>query len=144
MGVDPARKRVLLLCTGNSCRSQMAAGWINHVLGERWEAHSAGTVPAERVHPLALRVMAEVGIDLSAHVPKRVDSFLGERWDLVVTVCDSAAEACPTFPGRVERLHVSFPDPAAAVGPEEERLAVFRRVRDDIRERLLAALRETR
>jgi arsenate reductase (thioredoxin) len=136
------RKRVLILCTGNSCRSQMAEGWVNHLLKEHWQAQSAGTSPAERVHPLAVRVMAEAGIDLSGRVPQRVDRFLREPWDLVVTVCDSAAERCPVFPGRVERMHVSFPDPAVATGSEDERLTVFRRIRDDIRERLVAAIRQ--
>jgi arsenate reductase len=136
------RKRVLILCTGNSCRSQMAEAWVNHLLHERWEARSAGTVPAECVHPLAVRAMAEVGIDISSQAPKRVTRFRHEPWDLVVTVCDSAAETCPAFPGRVERMHVSFPDPAIAAGNEDERLAVFRRVRDDIRDRLVSAMRD--
>jgi arsenate reductase (thioredoxin) len=136
------RRRVLILCTGNSCRSQMAAGWVNHLLKDGWEAHSAGTSPAARVHPLAVRVMAEVGVDISGKVPQHVDRLVSEPWDLVVTVCDSASETCPVFPGRVERRHVSFTDPADATGSEDERLAVFRRVRDDIRERLLAAIRE--
>ena len=135
-------RRVLILCTGNSCRSQMAEGWVNHSLKDGWEARSAGTFPAERVHPLAVRVMAEVGIDISGNAPQQVSLLVGEPWDLVVTVCDSAAETCPAFPGRVERIHVSFPDPAAAPGTEEERLPVFRRVRDDIRDRLLPAIRE--
>jgi arsenate reductase len=118
----------------------MAEGWINSLLEERWEARSAGTVPAERVHPLAVRAMAEVGIDISRKTPQSVSRFLRESWDLVVTVCDSAAEACPVFPGRVEKAHVSFPDPANAVGTDEERMAVFRRVREDIRDRLLPVL----
>jgi len=134
------RKRVLILCTGNSCRSQMAEAWVNHVLGDRWDAHSAGTSPAKRVHPLAVRVMAEVGIDISGRVPQSVDRAVHEPWDLVVTICDSARETCPNFPGRVEKTHVSFFDPALATGTEEERLAAFRRVRDDIRTRLLPIL----
>jgi arsenate reductase len=134
-------RRVLILCTGNSCRSQMAEGWVNHLLKDRWAARSAGTSPAEHVHPLAVQVMAEVGIDISGRAPQHVDRFVREPWDLVVTVCDSAAETCPVFPGAVERVHVSFPDPALAPGPEGERLAVFRRVRDDIRSRLLEALK---
>lgn len=120
----------------------MAEAWVNQLLKGRWEARSAGTSPAERVHPLAVRVMAEEAIDISGQVPQRVDRLVGEPWDLVVTVCDSAAETCPAFPGRVERLHVSFPDPAGATGSEDERLAVFRRVRDDIRDRLLTAIQE--
>jgi arsenate reductase len=137
-----ARKRVLILCTGNSCRSQMAQGWVDLLLGDRWEARSAGTSPAPRVHPLAVRVMAEAGVDISGHVPQAVERVLHERWDLVITVCDAAAETCPVFPGPVQRLHLSFPDPALATGSDEERLAVFRRVRDDIRERLVHALGE--
>ena len=135
-------KRVLVLCTGNSCRSQMAEAWINHLLEGRWHARSAGTAPAERVHPLAVRAMAEVGIDIAGAVPASVSARLAEPWDLVVTVCDSARESCPAFPGHVERLHVSFLDPAASVGSEEERLEAFRRVRDEIRERLLPVISE--
>lgn len=130
-----------MLCTGNSCRSQMAEGWINHQLGEGWEARSAGTEPAARVHPLAVRAMAEVGVDISGARPTSVGAYLDQPWDLVVTVCDSAKEACPVFPRPVEKIHLSFFDPAAAEGTEEERLVVFRRVRDEIRERLLPALR---
>lgn len=131
------RRRVLVLCTGNSCRSQMAEGWIKHLLGDRWEVRSAGTRPAGTVHPLAVRAMAEIGVDISAGSPKHVDSFLGQPWDLVVTVCDSAKESCPLFPRPVEQIHVSFPDPAEAEGSDEERMEVFRTVRDDIRARLL-------
>ena len=130
-------KRVLVLCTGNSCRSQMAEGFINNLLAGRFEARSAGTKPAERVHPLAVRAMAEVGVDISHGRPDHVDAYVRELWDLVVTVCDAARETCPWFPRPVERLHVSFDDPAGATGSEEERLAMFRRVRDEIRERLL-------
>ncbi len=135
-----APKMVLVLCTGNSCRSQMAAGWINHLLGNRWEAHSAGTKPAGRVHPLAVEVMAEVGVDLSGAVPMRVQDVQDEAWDLVITVCDSARESCPIFPGTVQHVHLSFPDPAAAEGSEAERLSVFREVRDDIRRRVISEL----
>ncbi|MEW6336816.1 MAG: arsenate reductase ArsC [Acidobacteriota bacterium] len=130
-------KRVLLLCTGNSCRSQMAEGWVNHGLAGSWEARSAGTRPATAVHPLAIRAMAEVGVDISSAVPEHVDRYVGEEWDLVVTVCDSARESCPVFPHPVEAIHVSFPDPADAEGSEEVRMRVFRAVRDDIRGRLL-------
>jgi arsenate reductase len=133
-------RRVLILCTGNSCRSQMAEGFVNHLLAGRWEARSAGTRPAERVHPLAVKAMAEVAIDISGGRPEGVDRYLDEAWDLVVTVCDSAREACPTFPRPVERLHISFDDPAEAEGSEDEKGAVFRRVRDEIRERLVETL----
>jgi arsenate reductase (thioredoxin) len=131
------KKRVLVLCTGNSCRSQMAEGWINHELHESWEACSAGTEPAQRVNPLAIRAMAEVGIDISKARPKLVDTYLHQPWDLVVTVCDAAKESCPIFPKPVATLHISFPDPAQAQGTADERMAVFRRVRDAIRWRLL-------
>ena len=131
------KKRVLILCTGNSCRSQMAEGWINGLLGDRWEARSAGTRPSERVHPMAVRVMAEVGIDISGGRPEQVGAHLDEDWDLVVTVCDSARESCPIFPKPVEQIHVSFEDPAEAGGTEQQRLGFFRRIRDEIRERLL-------
>ncbi len=131
------RKRVLVLCTGNSCRSQMAEGWINKLLGERWEARSAGTSPAARVHPLAVKAMAEVGVDISGAKPEHVDAYLDQPWDLVVTVCDSAREACPTFPRPVPKLHLSFLDPAEAGGTDDERMRVFRRVRDEIRDRLV-------
>jgi arsenate reductase (thioredoxin) len=136
-----AKKRVLVLCTGNSCRSQMAEGWINHLLGESWEARSAGTAPAARIHPLAVRSMAEVGVDISAGRPEHVDLHLDQPWDLVVTVCDAAREACPAFPRRVPQVHISFFDPAAAAGTEDQRMAIFRRVRDEIRERLVPEVR---
>jgi arsenate reductase len=120
----------------------MAEGLVNHHAASDWLARSAGTKPAERVHPLAVRVLAEVGIDLGAAVPRPVDAVLNESWDLVVTVCDSAQETCPVFPRPVPKLHLPFFDPALATGSEEERLAVFRRVRDEIRDVLLPALRE--
>ena len=128
---------VLILCTGNSCRSQMAEGWINHELGDTWLARSAGTDPAEDVNPLAVRAMAEVGVDISDGVPEMVGRYLDQPWDLVITVCDSAKETCPVFPGTVEQIHISFPDPADAEGSDDELMAVFRAVRDAIRERLL-------
>ena len=140
MTAEPKHKRVLILCTGNSCRSQMAEGLVNHDLGDRWVARSAGTHPAAAVHPLAVRAMAELGIDISHAAPKSVDTLVGQPWDLVVTVCDSAKESCPLFPGPVEKLHVSFPDPAEKQGTEEERMTLFRGVRDAIREKLLPEL----
>jgi len=141
MTTSSPKKRVLELCTGNSCRSQMAEGWINHLLGGRWEARSAGTAPAGRVHPLAVRAMAEVGIDISGGRPEQVGVYLDQAWDLVVTVCDSAKESCPAFPRPVSKIHISFPDPAAVEGTEEEKMAVFRRVRDEIRGRLVTEVR---
>ena len=136
-----SKKRVLILCTGNSCRSQMAEGWVNHELGETWEGHSAGTKPAESVHPFAVRVMAEAGVDFADLRPKLVDVYLDQSWDLVVTVCDSAKESCPIFPHLVESLHISFPDPAEAVGSDEEIMMVFRTVQDAIHDRLLPEIR---
>ena len=133
-------RRVLILCTGNSCRSQMAEGLVNHLLGDTWVARSAGTQPAERVHPLAIRAMAEVGVDISRARPRSVDALLDEAWDLVVTVCDSAQEACPVFPRAVPKVHLPFFDPARAEGTEAEKMRVFVRVRDEIRERLLPEL----
>lgn len=134
-------KRVLVLCTGNSCRSQMAEGWVNQLLAPDWEARSAGTAPAARVHPLAVRAMAEAGIDISRGKPEHVSGYLDEPWDLVVTVCDSAKETCPAFPRPVARIHVSFFDPAEAAGTDDEKMAVFRRVRDEIRDRLIPLVR---
>ena len=129
------RQHVLVLCTHNSARSQMAEGFIRARAGDRFEVESAGS-EATRVHPLAVRAMDEVGIDLRGHTSKTLDRFLDEKWDYVITVCDSANERCPLFPGAAARLHWSFDDPSAAAGSEEERLATFRRVRDAIRGQL--------
>jgi len=133
------RRRVLFLCTHNSARSQMAEGFLRALAGDRFETASAGT-EARGVNTLAARVMAEAGVDLAGHTSKTLDRFLGEPWDHVITVCDSANEACPVFPGTAERLHWSFDDPSAARGTEAERLAVFRRIRDEIRARIEAWL----
>jgi len=133
------RRRVLFLCTHNSARSQMAEGFLRALTGDRFEVASAGT-EARGVNPLAARVMAEAGVDVSAQTSKTLDRFLGAPWDYVITVCDSANEACPIFPGATTRLHWSFEDPSAARGTEAERLAVFRRVRDEIRSRIEAWL----
>ena len=124
--------RVLVLCTGNSARSQMAEGLLRHDAGERFEVASAGT-KASFVRPEAIAVMREVGIDISGHRSKNVDEFDGQKFDYVITVCDNARENCPVFFGAAQRLHHDFEDPAAATGSEEERLAVFRRVRDQLR-----------
>jgi arsenate reductase len=129
------RQRVLVLCTHNSARSQMAEGLLRALASDRFDVASAGT-EASRVHPLAIRAMDELGIDLRGHSSKTVDRLLAEPWDYVITVCDSANERCPLFPGRTTRLHWSFEDPSAATGNEAERLAVFRRVRDAIAARL--------
>jgi len=126
--------KILVLCTGNSCRSQMAEGFLKS-FDPRLEVFSAGTKPAERINPFAVRVMKEVGIDISEQFPKDVERFLNEEFDYVITVCDNAKETCPVFTGRVKnRLHIGFEDPAEAVGEEEEVLPVYRRVRDQIDE----------
>jgi arsenate reductase (thioredoxin) len=137
LGNPSAKKRVLILCTGNSCRSQMAEGWVRHDLAGSWEVASAGTFPASIVHPLAVRVMAEAGVDISAATPKHVDTLAGQPWDLVVTVCDSAREVCPVFPAAAEQIHIGFPDPIMELRGDAERLAAYRSVRDDIRARLI-------
>ena len=131
------KKRVLFLCTGNSCRSQMAEGLVNHYLGEEWKAYSAGTDPAGHVHRLAVEVMSELGVDISLQESKSASLFRRTDLDLVITVCDDAAENCPLWLGKGRVIHRSFPDPARAIGSEDERLAVFRSVRDDIREFVL-------
>ena len=125
------KAKVLVLCTGNSCRSQMGEGWLRHDLGDRVEAYSAGTKPSF-VHPRAVDVMGEAGVDLSSHTSKSVEGLRGVAFDLVVTVCDSAREACPVFPGAKRTVHRAFDDPAHA-GTGDEALPVFRRVRDEIR-----------
>ncbi len=129
------KTRVLFLCTHNSARSQMAEGLLRHLAGDRFEVHSAGT-EATNIRPLAARAMAEIGADISDQESKTLDRYLGEPFDYVVTVCDDANEACPVFPGAKERLHWSFPDPSRVTGTEEERLAVFRAVRDEIHARM--------
>ncbi|MEK7671902.1 MAG: arsenate reductase ArsC [Bacteroidota bacterium] len=126
--------RVLILCTGNSCRSQIAEGFLQS-FDAALEVHSAGTQPASQVNPKAIAVMREVGIDLSGNHPKLVDQFLDQPFDYVITVCDHAKETCPVFTGKVKhQLHIGFDDPAEATGTEQEILATFRRVRDEIRE----------
>jgi arsenate reductase len=134
------KKRVLFLCTGNSARSQMAEALVNHDLGERWQAVSAGVAPAGYLHPLAVQAMAEIGISMAAQRSKPADEFRGTHLDLVITVCDHAAETCPIWLGRESVVHLGFPDPAAATGSTEERLAVFCRVRDDIRQTIRGCL----
>jgi arsenate reductase len=126
------KTRILILCTGNSARSQMAEGLLRHDAGDRFDVESAGTTPS-RVRPEAIAVMRELGIDISGHRSKHLHEFTGQRFDCVLTVCDQAADACPVYPGTTHRLHQGFDDPAAGDGPEEERLARFRRVRDELR-----------
>ncbi len=134
-------KKVLILCTGNSARSQMAEGLLRHMAGDRFEVHSAGTKPST-VRPEAMAVMREIGIDMTGHRSKSVAEFDGQSFDYVVTVCDNARENCPVFPSGTVRLHWSFEDPAAVEGTEAERLAAFRRIRDEIHQRLKAFLEE--
>jgi len=134
------KKRALILCTGNSCRSQMAEAIINYLAGDQWQAFSAGTQPSGYVHPLALKALEEIGIRHSGD-SKSVDRFRGEEFDVVITVCDDAAENCPVWLGKGNRVHIGFPDPAKAEGSEDEKMEVFRQVRDDIQSRILAYLK---
>jgi arsenate reductase (thioredoxin) len=131
------KKKVLFLCTANSCRSQMAEGIANHFLGDSLEAVSAGT-GASYVNPRAIEVLREIGIDISCHRSKNMDAFTGQSFDYVITLCGDANDKCPLFFGGVQRTHLGFSDPAKATGSEEEIMAAFRRVRDEIREALLA------
>lgn len=132
-------KKVLFICTGNSARSQMAEGLLNTLGYGKWRAQSGGLFPSY-VHPLAIRVMAEIGIDISQQTSKSLDSFLGENFDYIITLCDHAAKVCPNFPGHAIRLHWSLEDPAIAVGTIDERLIIFRRVRDEIKKRIESLL----
>ncbi|MCZ6776206.1 MAG: arsenate reductase ArsC [Ignavibacteria bacterium] len=125
-------KKVLIVCTGNSCRSQMAEGWVRHYSGGKIEAYSAGTRPGLSVQPLAIQVMNEKGVDISSHRPKSVDEFLSEDLDYVVTVCDNAREDCPVIAGQHTTMHMPFEDPSGFVGTNEERLVQFRKARDQI------------
>ncbi len=131
------KRRVLFLCTGNSARSQMAEGLVHHFLGDRWEAFSAGTRPTGYVHPIAIQAMAELGIDISDHRSKSVEEFRGQNFDVVITLCDSAAQECPVWLGPGQAIHMGFPDPAQADGITADRLDAFRQVRESIREKVL-------
>lgn len=133
------KRRVLILCTGNSARSQMAEGLLRQLGGDSHEVHSAGTQPVG-VNPLAVEAMREIGIDISAQRSKSVTEFAGRRFDTVITVCDNAAERCPVFPGAPRRIHWSIADPGAAAGTREERLAAFRSARDVLKVQLLQFL----
>ena len=134
--------RVLILCTGNSARSQMAEGLLRHDGNQSFDVESAGIEPTS-VRAEAVVVMREIGIDIAGHRSKSIDEFMGREFDHVITVCDNANERCPVFPGNVKRIHWSFEDPAARIGKEVERLDVFRRIRDEIRERLRQFLSES-
>lgn len=136
------KQRVLILCTGNSARSQMAEGWLRHLAGEHMDVFSAGIAPS-RVNPLAIQAMAERHIDISHHRSKHLNEFIDQPFDYVITVCDNAAEQCPVFPGKAIRIHWSFPDPAAVQGTEEEQLASFRQVRDAIESQLRAWVKDS-
>jgi len=129
------KQKVLILCTGNSARSQMAEGLLRSMAGERFEIASAGVSPSN-VRPEAIEAMRELGVDISNHRSKSVDEFLGQEFDYVITVCDNANEQCPVFPGKTKRIHWSFEDPAATEGNAADKLRVFIRVRDEIRSRL--------
>jgi arsenate reductase len=124
---------VLVLCTGNSCRSHMAEGILRAAAKDRFQVASAGSSPAGYVNPLAIKALAEIGIDISGHRSKHMDEFLSQKVETVITVCGHADQACPIFPGQVNRYHWGFDDPAHTVGTETEKMAVFRRVRDELR-----------
>ena len=124
---------ILILCTGNSCRSHLAEGILRQALGAEYDVASAGSKPAGYVHPLGIKAMAEIGIDISSHTSKHMDEFLKQSVETVITVCGNADQACPMFPGQLNRHHWGFDDPAHATGTEEEIMTVFRRVRDEIR-----------
>jgi arsenate reductase len=131
--MNTTKPTVLILCTGNSCRSHLAEGILRQAAGDLLEVHSAGSNPAGYVHPMAIEVMKEIGIDISGHVSKHMNEFLNRKVDTVITVCGNADQACPMFPGQVNRYHWGFDDPAHASGTEEEKLAIFKRVRDQIK-----------
>lgn len=127
--------RVLFLCTGNSCRSQMAEGFLKHLGGDKFDVYSAGINPTE-VNPLSVKVMNEIGIDISGQISKSVKEFLGQKFDYVITVCDNAKQTCPVFSGKYKKIHWNLEDPAGAQGTDEERLKVFREVRDKMRDKI--------
>ncbi len=135
------KRKVLILCTGNSCRSQMAEALINHDLGGDWQAFSAGTQPSGYVHPLAIKVLGELGIQHQGE-SKSTENFRGESFNVVITVCDDAAENCPVWLGKGKRVHIGFPDPAKVQGSETDRLIVFRRVCNNIRARIIPFLQD--
>ena len=127
------KPKVLILCTGNSCRSHMAEGILRAAAGDILEVHSAGSKPAGYVHPLAIKALAEIGIDISHHRSKSMHEFLDQKIETVITVCGKADQVCPIYPGQVNRFHWPFDDPAHASGTEEEQMKVFRRVRDELK-----------
>ena len=136
-------KAILFLCTGNSCRSQMAEAIVNHYLGDKCQAYSAGTKPTGYVHPMAIQVLEEIGIQQNGY-SKDVDVFRGKTFNTVITVCDSAAEECPAWLGKGNLEHLGFPDPAKVLGTEQEKLDAFRRVRDEIKQQILVLFKLSR
>lgn len=142
MAKSNRRRRVLFLCTGNSARSQMSEAWVNSRWREHWEAYSAGSQPVGYVHPMAVEVMREIGIPMEGARSKSIEEFLGKPFDLVVTVCDQAAEACPIWPGSGRRVHLGFPDPAATQGSPDAIRQSFRQVRDSLIEAIDRLLKE--
>lgn len=136
---SPNVKKVLFLCSGNSCRSQMAEGLLRHLAGDKFEVFSAGIYPSE-VHPLAIKVMDEVGIDIAKQRSKSVNQFLNQQFDYLITVCDKARQTCPAFPGNYEKIDWDLEDPVQAEGREGERLILFRKVRDQIKENIIRFL----
>jgi arsenate reductase len=134
------KKRILFLCTGNSARSQIAEGFLRHMAGDKFQVYSAGIKPTQ-INPLAIKVMAEVGVDISEHRSKSAMEFIGQEFDYVVTVCDNAKQTCPVFPGHYEKLHWSLDDPAEAEGSEEDKLRVFRKIRDKIKDNVLTFIK---
>lgn len=136
-------KRVLILCTGNSCRSQMAEALWEQLGEGAWESESAGSKPSGYVHPLAIRAMRELDLDISSQASKSLAPFQDQAFDLVITVCDNAKESCPVFPGAAETLHWPFNDPADATGSDDKKMIVFRRVRDEISEKIRSYLNST-
>ncbi|MBA3052402.1 arsenate reductase ArsC [bacterium] len=134
-GLPISPKKVQFLCTGNSCRSQMAEGFLKHLGGDKFEAYSAGVNPTQ-VNPLSVKVMNEVGVDISGQRSKSVSEFLNQQFDYVITVCDNAKQTCPILPGECEKIHWNLEDPADAQGEDEERLIIFRKVRDEIKHKI--------
>ena len=137
-----SKKKILFLCTGNSCRSQMAEDLLRYFRGDTYEVFSAGSEPAAQVNPLAVEVMKEIGIDISKQSPKHVKEFLNQKMDFVITTCNNARNACPTFPGKTTNIHWDLKDPADAKGTQEERLKVFRNTRDMIYNNIQDFLKE--
>ncbi|MHA1652246.1 MAG: arsenate reductase ArsC [Candidatus Helarchaeota archaeon] len=131
-----SKKKILFLCTGNSCRSQMAEGLLRYVAGDRFEVYSAGSEPAEYINPLAVLVMNEIGIDITKQYPKHIKEFTSYKFDYVITLCESARNACLFFPGTAQKIHWNLEDPAKTIGSETERLIIFRKIRDLIYEKI--------